>query len=299
MTAMPAFRGNAGKESGSMESAAPGKNLGLILGGGGVVGLAWEIGILHGLTSMGVPLDAADEIIGTSAGGFSGAALLDHRGIGWAFARQLACETQEISADFSPEVIAALTSILRDHAHDPAEAGRRLGTFALHARTIGADARMAVVRDRLATGEWPSDRLRFTAVDADDGSLHLLDKASGVGIVDAAAATGAAPGIWPVVAAGGRRWIDGGSVSVTNAHLAEAYRTCLVISPMTMNFSGASVQSQLDELTATRSLLIVPDAASTEAIGTNPFDAGRRPAAAEAGYRQGMKAAGQVTGIWT
>jgi NTE family protein len=45
--------------------------------------------------------------------------------------------------------------------------------------------------------------------------------------------------------------------------------------------------------------LIVPDAASMEAIGPNPLDADRRPGAAEAGYRQGMKAADAVAAIWS
>jgi NTE family protein len=273
--------------------------LGMILGGGGVVGIAWEIGVLHGIAAAGVRLTSADEVIGTSAGAFAGAALLDPRGIDWAFRRQLACEVKEISAQFTPEGIATLTSIVRDYGHDPHEAGQRLGTFALKATTVSTDARMAVVRDRLASTEWPSDRLRFTAIDADDGTLHLLDKASGIGIVDAAAATGAVPGIWPVVEAGGRRWIDGGSVSATNAHLAEAYHKCLVISPMAMNLSGGSVQGQLDQLVETHSLLIVPDTASAEAIGPNPLDADRRPGAAEAGYRQGMNSADAVAAFWS
>lgn len=258
-----------------------------------MAGIAWEIGLLHGLLSAGVPLLDADEVIGTSAGAFAGAALLDARGIAWAYDRQLTGAAREISADFPPEVIDALTTILRDHADDMEEAGRRLGAFAIDARTIETPARMAVVSDRLAMREWPSERLRMTAIDARTGKLHLLDRASGLDIVDAAAASGAAPGIWPVVRTGETVWIDGGSVSVTNAQLAAAYRRCLVVSPMTMNFSGASVQSQLNAFPDTRSLLIVPDDASMEAIGTNPFDADRRPGAAEAGYRQGLAAAGK------
>lgn len=282
----------------SMDQFTPTKQRGLILGGGGVAGLAWEIGVLHGLLGAGVSLLDADEIVGTSAGAFAGAALLDPRGIARAYERQLAGAAQEISADFPPEVIGALTTILRDHADDPEEAGRRLGAFAIDARTIDTAARMAVVRDRLEMTDWPSDRLRMTAVDARTGRLHLLDRASGVDLVDAAAASGAAPGIWPVVEAGDTLWIDGGSVSVTNAQLAFAYRRCLAISPMTMNFSGESVQSQLDGFAETRSLLIVPNQASAEAIGTNPFDADRRPGAAEAGFRQGVMAAREAAAIW-
>ena len=39
----------------------------LVLGGGGVSGIAWEIGLLAGLAGRGTNLIAADVIIGTSA----------------------------------------------------------------------------------------------------------------------------------------------------------------------------------------------------------------------------------------
>jgi NTE family protein len=39
----------------------------LVLGGGGVTGIAWQIGLLAGLAERGIDLAAADVIIGTSA----------------------------------------------------------------------------------------------------------------------------------------------------------------------------------------------------------------------------------------
>ena len=39
----------------------------LVLGGGGVTGIAWETGLLAGLAELGIDLAAADVIIGTSA----------------------------------------------------------------------------------------------------------------------------------------------------------------------------------------------------------------------------------------
>ena len=38
----------------------------LVLGGGGVTGVAWELGILAGLAEQGVDLTGADTVIGTS-----------------------------------------------------------------------------------------------------------------------------------------------------------------------------------------------------------------------------------------
>ena len=45
----------------------------LVLGGGGVTGIAWEIGVIAGLADRGIDLAAADVIIGTSAGSVVGA----------------------------------------------------------------------------------------------------------------------------------------------------------------------------------------------------------------------------------
>ena len=47
----------------------------LVLGGGGITGIAWEIGVLAGLAEAGVDLAAADLVVGTSAGSVVGAAL--------------------------------------------------------------------------------------------------------------------------------------------------------------------------------------------------------------------------------
>ena len=47
----------------------------LVIGGGGVTGAAWELGLIAGLAAQGINL-AADLIVGTSACAFSGAQLL-------------------------------------------------------------------------------------------------------------------------------------------------------------------------------------------------------------------------------
>ena len=274
-------------------------NRGLVLGCGGVIGLAWEIGVLHGLVSSGVDPRDVDEVIGTSAGAFAAAALMDERGIAWAYDRQLSARVNEVPVASAAGVMETLKTILRTCAGNGIEAGRRIGAFALSASTIDVPTRLAVVRERLARSDWPSERLRFTAIDADTGVLHLLDQASGIDIVHAAGASGAAPGIWPVIEAGGRRWVDGGSVSATNAHLAGRFRKCLVISPMSVGLSGTSVRDELDSFsTRTDSVLVVPDERSLAAIGENHFDPSRRRLAAQAGRTQGEYVARDLAAQW-
>ena len=47
----------------------------LVLGGGGPVGVAWEVGLAAGLEEEGIRLADADLVIGTSAGSIVGAML--------------------------------------------------------------------------------------------------------------------------------------------------------------------------------------------------------------------------------
>ena len=44
----------------------------LVLGGGGVIGVAWETGLLKGLAQGGIDVRSADVVIGTSAGSMVG-----------------------------------------------------------------------------------------------------------------------------------------------------------------------------------------------------------------------------------
>jgi NTE family protein len=275
------------------------RSRGLVLGGGGVIGLAWEIGVLHGLISSGIDVCDVDEVIGTSAGAFAATALMDERGIAWAYERQVSARVEEVPIASPTAVMDTLTTILQECAGDKVGAARRIGKFALGASTIDVPTRLAVVGQRLDRTDWPSERLRFTAIDADTGLLYLLDQASGIDIVQAAGASGAAPGIWPVIEAGGRRWVDGGSVSATNAHLASRFDRCLVISPMPVGLSGVSVQEELDSFSGTTaSALIVPDERSMAAIGENHFDPSRRSLAAEAGRVQGEGLARHLGALW-
>src|ERR1700689_871018 len=52
---------------------------GLCLGGGGLFFVAWQIAYLHKLASEGFSVNAADKVVGTSAGSFVGSALTGGR----------------------------------------------------------------------------------------------------------------------------------------------------------------------------------------------------------------------------
>jgi NTE family protein len=62
----------------------------LVLGGGGVTGVAWETGLLWGLYEAGLDLTQADVFIGTSAGSMVAAQLTSGRALAELFATQMA-----------------------------------------------------------------------------------------------------------------------------------------------------------------------------------------------------------------
>jgi NTE family protein len=272
----------------------------VILGGGGVTGIAWETGVLLGLQDADADIADADAIIGTSAGSFAGtylaAGVVDRY-----FDAQFRDDVVEIPATMSPESIDAFQKAIVDGNGDSTRMGRSLGRMALAATTVSAEARAEVVAARLPSADWPAAPLRMTAIDAETGALHLFDKESGVPIVTAAAASGAVPGLWPVVRALGRSWIDGGSCSATNAALGADYDRVVIIAPAADGFPGMrGTRDDVADLAAAGIdvTLIVPDERTSEAIGPNVFDPARRGPAAQAGRLQGRAAAHEVGQLW-
>jgi len=162
-----------------------------------------------------------------------------------------------------------------------------------------AAGRRAVVEARLVTTQWPAS-LQVTAINADTGELHIFDRGSGIPLVDAVAASGAVPGVWPLEQIGGRSWIDGGMVSTTNARLAEGYGRVVVIAPMP--FGLGAIPGAAEDLAAmgaqAKVQLIAPDERSLTAIGPNPYDPERRAPAASAGRRQGAGLAQAIAAVW-
>ncbi len=73
----------------------------LVLGGGGVAGIAWITGLLFGLSEEGVDLRNADLILGTSAGSAVAAQLGCSLSLEELYRRQVdpALQTREITPD--------------------------------------------------------------------------------------------------------------------------------------------------------------------------------------------------------
>ena len=194
----------------------------LVLGGGGVAGIAWMTGVLTGLAEAGQDVTGADVIVGTSAGAAVAAQVGSGLSPGALFARQVdpALQAREIPAELDMEKVAAEFAELLADATSTADAQRRVGAYALAARTVPEAGRRAAVGSRLPSPDWPARRILLVAVDAETGEMRVFDRQSGVDLVDAVAASCAVPGIWPPVSIGSRRYVDGGIRSSDNADLA-------------------------------------------------------------------------------
>jgi NTE family protein len=131
---------------------------GLVFGGGGVAGIAWETGVIAGLSdapggiSAAQLVDGADVIIGTSAGAVVAAQLATGCDIDELYAAQLAGSVVEIEP--------------------------------VPGQVVDARTRRAVIAARLPNHEWPQRKsLKITAVNLATGQPAVFDRASGVPLV--------------------------------------------------------------------------------------------------------------------
>jgi NTE family protein len=275
----------------------------LVLGGGGITGIAWEIGLLAGLAEAGTDLSGADLVVGTSAGSVVGAQLTSGAELAALYERQLAPATGEKAARLNRATLAQFGwAMLRSRGRD-VEFRRRVGALALAAEKAGLtppeQERLDVIGARLLSTEWPERRLVITAVEAETGEFRTFDRDSGVPLLYAVAASCAVPGVYPPVTIDGRRYVDGGMRSAANADLAQGYDRLVVLAPIPRGFGPmASVDAQVTGMVSSRVAVISPDGDSRTAIGRNVLDPAARAPSAEAGRAQAASAARQVTEVW-
>jgi NTE family protein len=272
----------------------------LVLGGGGVTGIAWETGLIAGLAELGINLAAADVIIGTSAGSVVGTDIACGQELEALYQAQLAPPAPEPAVRIGWDFIGRLLWDVHT-SPDPKRARARIGRWALAVPTVPEADRRKVFEARLPTSVWPSRPLKVTAVDAQTGDLAVFDSAGAVGLVDAVGASCAVPGLWPPVTIGERRFMDGGMRTVANADLAHGYERVVIVAPVAAGIGFmASPRRQAAALTAAGAgvALVRPDRAAVRAIGRNVLDVSRRAAAARAGRAQAAAEAQAVGAVW-
>lgn len=283
----------------------------LVLGGGGPIGIAWQAGLLAGLAEAGLDLADADLIVGTSAGSFVGAQVAmgkEPRALAESIAGVALPSSGSSGPDFTTFIDKMSEALAGERGARDVRA--EIGKWALESQTISEEMFVALVGylfNEIADDAWPERNFACTAVDALSGEFVVWDKAAGAGIKRAVASSCSVPGIFPPITINGRRYMDGGTRSATNADLAKGYDAAFIVA-----VSGAAgdpklvghFRKQLDkELAALRESgarveLIVPDAASIGAFGDDLMDPRRSSDAAQAGLAQGGAQAASLRAAW-
>src|SRR5438093_9423129 len=281
----------------------------LVLGGGGALGISWEIGLLAGLIDEGIDVVGADLIIGTSAGSIVGTQIALGKTLSELIAEQMEPDDGRIGtlmAGIEPSSVLQLFMRWAGVQEMTQETRAEIGAAALAAQTVAEDEWVAYFEEHLDGAAWPERPLLVTTVECATGAFQTWDRDSGVGLGRAVASSCAVPGLFPAVTINGRWYTDGGVRSGTSADLARGYDSVLIVAPIGARSDGIDpllgrqARGEADALRASGSNveLVFTDAATLEAMGINRMDTSRRGVTTHAGIAQGRALASRLAGSW-
>ncbi|RKR74391.1 patatin-like phospholipase family protein [Frondihabitans australicus] len=290
------------------DAPTPSPRRAVVLGGGGIAGIAWHLGVLSELLDQGIDLGAADLVVGTSAGSVAGS-ILRFGQVPLVYAMQAAAPGSVPAEDAAPggpdmatfservqQAVAGFT--------DAQDARARLGRAAID-YSQGAESPLLgqLAAQFPAAFGWPAAPLGVTVVDATTGEFRVLDASSGVELPRAVAASCSVPLVFPPVEIDGVPYVDGGVRSATNADVASGYDSVLVLACGPEDPANP-LGPQLDAAVATlrgegsEVHVIVADDESIAAFGANSLSDESRVPSALAGRRQGGAVAAAVREFW-
>jgi NTE family protein len=280
-----------------------GPRTGLILGGGGVVGVAWELGVLAAITiDAGWNPARATVITGTSAGSMAGALTALGRDLPAIVARRTAGLTLPDAAAAPPgdpatsAISPELLELMRPGTSTVTERARAVGRLARAAQPAMDAAAYRAFIGASVPAEWPAGDLRLTTVDCETGETVLLDRDSGLDLIGAVAASCAVPTHFPVVEHQGRHFTDGPRGPYIAALAAELGLEAIVFVGLRLPFmKGADEHAELDELAA-RGLPVarITDGPAFAAVGADLMDPAAAAVATLVGHHDGQAGAARV-----
>lgn len=291
---------------------------GVVLGGGGIVGIAWESGLLAGLNEKGIRFGDADVFVGTSAGSFVGTQLAS----GQEFtAESESADKQEASngdgaADsmsdlqktLDLEIVGQVFQLWTSVETMTTQVCQQIGELALRAPTMTEEQWVSTTGGGTGLSDWPEKEVRVTTVDVQTGELGVHSKSTNSPIQASVAASCSIPGMFPPITINGVRYMDGGVRSGTNADILaeDGLETVVIIAPIcegTALFGGLAERTMNQEAELLRGnganvLTIIPGAKEIEAFGPDLMNPARAALARQAGYERGLALAEGEAQSW-
>jgi len=271
----------------------------LVLGGGGIVGVAWETGVLAGLAESGLDASAFELIVGTSAGAIMGARIAAKRRVGEEDKQR--AQRKDDSLDPGKLDLGAMGRIFPlwgAMERATPEKTAEIGALARDLYRDREDAWIANIAAAHGVQDWPEQALLVAAVDTESGERRFFDRHSGVPIERAIAGSSAIPGIAPSITIDGRRYMDGQVWSSTHADilLGKGFDRVVIAKPTTEATAQAlgahadrAVAHEVEALRGEgiRVELRTPTAEEAVGIGTNLMDPTKAAVAHEVGLATG------------
>ena len=279
----------------------------LVLGGGGSVGIAWEVGVLAALAEVGVDPAGAQVIVGSSAGSVVGTHVRQGRSIETLVANQREPTNDgggaaPLSPDLTPLI--EIFGILGRAKERTPEVLQEVGRTAIAADTPPEAEWTARFEGIVGGNEWPDGDLRITAVDCGTGQRRVWTAADSVALAPAVASSCAIPGVFPPVSLDGSRYTDGGLWSSSNLDvvLDSAVGGALFVGPLRAGDPSATRalehEIELLESEGRRVEAIVPgDAFATEIGARNLMNPELRDRGVDLGFEDGAAAAARVQAL--
>jgi NTE family protein len=279
--------------------------LGLALGGGGVVGVAWEVGVVAGLAgALGWDPTDAQVLVGTSAGSIVGTQLLQGRSVDELVAGQRGPAAADVPMGRELD-LAALGEIFGTWTTTEemtAEVARTIGRRATTAATVPEEDYVAAIGGTLVGDDWPAGDLRVTGVSVGTGERVVWTAASGVPLARAVAASCSVPGMFPPVQVGDGAFVDGGVWSGSNADvlLGSGVEAAVFVGPLVGDsgigrVSALALERERRRLAAEGvTLLDITPGERFAPFGQDLMNPAHRSAAVEVGLVDGAEAATRV-----
>ena len=298
-----------------VSNLAKGLDRTLVLGGGGEYYVAWYCGFFHGLFELGIDLNRAEMVVGTSAGSYAGSSLtsghFQRLRLEFDFFGHFPSLFAKLAPLSSPNISQKRAQEINFNVKDGSPASiRAIGRAALAAdnRVNGnAVERLVGLLTGDSTTEWPVAKMYTTANDCYTGERLIVGQAvarkNGIPLAHGAAASSSLPGIMGPTLLGQRFCMDGG-ISRVWAHtdVVAGSRRAVVIT-LTNGYEGSllsgiphNIYKEIDALqaTGTKAMLII---AGTPP-GVSLLDPRQIEPALRTGYERAKVEAEKIQKFW-